>query len=213
MAQYLRLEAFRATPLVTEPFDFLIVPGFVEPAALAAINANYPKISARGSFPVDELPCGPAFRNLLDELEGDEFREAFEEKFNVDLAGRPTVTTVRGLCGQGDGQIHTDSKSKIITVLIYMNPAWEQSGGRLRLLRSNNDINDIVAEVPPVAGALLAFRRSHNSWHGHEPFAGERRVIQFNWLTSQGNRQIAMLRHHASASFKRVLQMILPSRP
>jgi hypothetical protein len=213
MAQYLRLEAFRATPLVKEPFEFLIVPGFVEPAALAAINADYPKLSARGSFPVDELRCGPAFRNLLDELEGDEFREAFEEKFNLDLAGRPTVTTVRGLCGQGDGQIHTDSKSKIITVLIYMNPAWEQSGGRLRLLRSDNDINDVVAEVPPVAGALLAFRRSHNSWHGHEPFVGARRVIQFNWLTSQGNRQIAMLRHHASASFKRVLQMILPSRP
>ena len=38
---------------------------------------------------------------------------------------------------------------------------------------------------------MLAFKRSNNSWHGHEPFAGERRVIQFNWLTSQGNRQIA----------------------
>jgi hypothetical protein len=58
----------------------------------------------------------------------------------------------------------------------------------------------------------LAFKRSHNSWHGHESFSGEPRVIQFNWLTSQGNRQIAMLRHHTSASFKRVLQMILPNR-
>ena len=212
MPACLRLEALRATPLVSEPFEHLIVPGFVDQAALAEINADYPKISARGSFPVDEVSYGPAFQGLLDALEGEQFRETFEKKFGIDLGGRPTVTTVRGQCGQGDGRIHTDSASKIITVLIYMNPAWEQPGGRLRLLRSGHDINDIIAEVPPVAGTLLAFKRSGNSWHGHEPFVGERRVIQFNWLTSQGNRQIAMLRHHASASVKRMLQMIMPSR-
>ena len=212
MPNCLKLEAFRRTPLVKEPFEYLIVPGFIETSALAAINADYPKISARGSFPVDEVTYGAAFQELLDELEGDPFREAFEEKFGIELAGKPTVTTVRGQCGTGDGQIHTDSKSKIITVLIYMNPSWEQPGGRLRLLRSARDLNDIIVEVPPVAGTMLAFKRSDNSWHGHETFVGERRVIQFNWLTSQGNRQIAMLRHHASASFKRMLQMILPSR-
>ena len=212
MPGYLRVDAFRSTPLVSEPFEHLIVSGFVDPKGLAAINADYPKISTSGSFPVDQVSFGPAFQTLLDELEGDEFREAFEEKFGLDLADRPTVTTVRGHCDARDGKIHTDSKSKIITVLIYMNEAWEQTGGRLRLLRSGHDLNDIILEVPPVSGTLLAFKRSNNSWHGHEPFAGERRVIQFNWLTSQGNRQIAMLRHHTSASFKRMLQMILPNR-
>ena len=128
------------------------------------------------------------------------------------LSGRPTVTTVRGRCDLSDGRIHTDSTSKIITVLIYMNESWDEAGGRLRLLRSAKNLNDIIVEVPPIAGTLLAFKRSNNSWHGHEPFSGERRVIQFNWLTSQGNRQIAMLRHHTSASFKRVLQKILPGR-
>jgi SM-20-related protein len=97
-------------------------------------------------------------------------------------------------------------------VLIYMNESWEQAGGRLRLLRSADNLNDILIEVPPVAGTLLAFKRSDNSWHGHEPFAGERRVIQFNWLTSEGNRQIAMLRHHTSAAFKRMLQTLRPGR-
>jgi hypothetical protein len=212
MPGYLRLEAFRATPLVKEPFEHLIVSGFVGPAALAAINADYPKISTSGSFPVDQVGYGPAFQTLLDELESDAFREAFEEKFALDLSGRPTVTTVRGRCDARDGKIHTDSTSKIITVLIYMNESWEQACGRLRLLRSADNLNDIITEVPPVAGTMLAFKRSDNSWHGHEPFAGERRVIQFNWLTSEGNRQIAMLRHHTSASFKRVLQMILPGR-
>lgn len=212
MTEYLRLEALRGTPLESEPFAHLVVPGFVSAAGLAAINADYPKISSAGSFPTDQLVFGPAFQRLLDELESDGFREAFEEKFQLDLAGRPTITTVRGRCGAADGKIHTDSKTKIITVLIYMNESWENAGGRLRLLRSAHDLNDVILEVPPVAGTLLAFKRSNNSWHGHESFSGERRVIQFNWLTSAGNRQIAMLRHHTSASFKRVLQMILPGR-
>jgi SM-20-related protein len=209
---YLGIEQFRTTPLVRQPFEHLIVPQFIGPRALAAINADYPTISTSGSFPVDQLAFGSTFRTLLDELNSDEFREAFEEKFGIELTGRPTITTVRGRCGPADGKIHTDSLTKIITVLIYMNESWDQPGGRLRLLRSSHDLNDIIVEVPPIGGTLLAFKRSNNSWHGHEPFVGDRRVIQFNWLTSQGNRQIAMLRHHTSASFKRLLHMVMPSR-
>jgi SM-20-related protein len=212
MSNYLRLDAFRATPLATLPFPHLIVDGFIGKAPLAAINADYPQLTSPGSFPVDQVTFGPAFRALLEELESDEFREAFEEKFGLDLSGRPTITTVRGRCDPRDGKIHTDSKSKIITVLLYMNENWEDAGGRLRLLRSAHDLDDIIVEVPPVAGTMLAFKRSNNSWHGHEPFAGERRVIQFNWLTTQGNQQIANLRHHTSASFKRIMQMIRPAR-
>ena len=212
MLHYLGIKKFHTTALVRQPFEHLIVPEFISPQALAEINDDYPKISTSGSFPVDQLVFGPAFQTLLQELNSDEFREAFEEKFELDLSGRPTITTVRGRCGPADGKIHTDSATKIITVLIYMNEAWDQSGGRLRLLRSSHDLNDIIVEVPPISGTLLAFKRSNNSWHGHESFVGERRVIQFNWLTSQGNRQIAMLRHHTSASFKRLLQMVMPSR-
>ena len=213
MPNYLRLEAFRTTPLVTQPFQHLVVPGFIGPAALAEINADYPKISSSGSFPVDQVTFGPAFQTLLDELESDEFREAFEEKFaHRSLGPADRHHRARPLRRKRRPRSTPTSKSKIITVLIYMNETWGQAGGRLRLLRSAHDLNDIIVEVPPVSGTLLAFKRSNNSWHGHEPFAGERRVIQFNWLTSQGNRQIAMLRHHTSASFKRMLQMILPNR-
>ena len=210
MLRYLGIEQFRATPLERDPFEHLIVPQFIAPNALAEINSDYPEISTSGSFPVDQVVFGPAFRTLLDELNGDTFRVAFEDKFGIDLSGRPTITTVRGRCGPADGKIHTDSKTKIITVLLYMNESWDQPGGQLRLLRSSQNLNDIIVEVPPIAGTLLAFKRSNNSWHGHEPFVGERRVIQFNWLTSAGNRQIAMLRHHTSASFKRLLQMVMP---
>ena len=119
--RHLDLEALKAVPLTREPFEYFVVPGFVRPEARTKINRDYPKIAEGGSFPVAQLSYGPAFREFLDELESDEFREAFEEKFALDLAGRPTTITVRGQCSPKDGRIHTDTKSKIITILIYMN--------------------------------------------------------------------------------------------
>jgi len=203
--RYLDLESFKATPLTREPFQFLSVPNFLTDEACAAINRDYPKIAESGSFPVAQLSFGSAFQELLDELGSDEFRAAFEQKFGIDLTGRPHTVTVRGRCAAKDGRIHTDTKSKIITILLYMNPEWEHSGGRLRLLKSNAGLDDPIMEVPPAAGTLLAFKRSENSWHGHMPYEGERRVIQFNWVTSEGDRRVAMLRHHLSAAFKRLL--------
>jgi len=77
-------------------------------------------------------------------------------------------------------------------------------GRLLRLLRSGTDIDDVVAEVPPLDGTLVAFRRSDNSWHGHKPFIGERRVIQLNWVTSERIKLYEVLRHRASAWLKRL---------
>ncbi len=58
--------------------------------------------------------------------------------------------------------------TKLITVLIYMNGKWESPVGRLRLLRSPDNLNDVVAEVPPDEGTLLVFRNRPNAWHGFE---------------------------------------------
>jgi len=203
--RFMDLDAFRATPLTRTPFEFLMVPNFLNAEACTQINRDYPRIGESGSFPVAQLAFGPAFQQFLDELASDEFRAAFAEKFDADLTGRPHTITVRGRCSPRDGRIHTDTKSKILTILIYMNPAWEHAGGRLRLLKSDAGLDDPIMEVPPAAGTLLAFKRSENSWHGHMPFEGERRVIQFNWVTSEGDRRIAMLRHHLSAAVKRLL--------
>ena len=81
MSAALDLDAFRATPLQHEPFDYLIVPRFVRGEALERINGDYPAIGERGSFPVNRVSYGPAFKSLLDELESEEFRAAFEQKF------------------------------------------------------------------------------------------------------------------------------------
>lgn len=198
------LDRFESTPLVREPFEFLVVPGFVKAEALTAVNNDYPQIEKRGSFPLSEVEYGPAFAQLMEDLNSPEMRAAFEKKFSLDLSGRPTMATVRGKCSEKDGQIHTDSETKIITVLIYMNNSWETSGGRLRLLRSSDNLDDMILEVPPSEGTLLAFKRSDNSWHGHKPFAGDRRVIQFNWVTTEDVVRREQARHRFSATLKKV---------
>ena len=198
-------ESFRATPLNGDPYEHVIVNAFVKPEALRKINADYPLIEDTGSFPVEGLEFGPGFEQMVEALESDEFRNAFEEKFHVDLSGRPTTITVRGRCAGDDGQIHTDSVGKIITILIYLNLGWDNSGGRLRLLRAKN-IEDVAAEVVPSGGNLVAFLRSDHSWHGHLPFSGERRVVQFNWVVNKRNQTIVLLRHRLSASVKHLLR-------
>jgi SM-20-related protein len=204
MLSMLDLEKFRTTPLTREPFEFLIVPEFVNADARSAIDNDYPEVARPGSFPLREVTYGPAFAKLIEEMRSAEFRQAFEEKFNVDLTNRPDMITVRGRCSEKDGKIHTDSETKIITILIYMNPAWESSGGRLRLLRSATNLNDMIEEVPPTEGTLLAFRRSNNSWHGHKPFSGPRRAIQFNWVTSDAVVRREQNRHRFSAWVKKL---------
>ena len=197
-------DALANTPCGHDPYDYVIVPGFVRAAALPAIHETYPEIDQPGSFPYQSLAYGDAFSSLLDELQGPEMRAAIEKVFDVDLTDRPTTVTVRGRCQLKDGRIHQDSTEKIITVLVYMNPDWEESGGRLRVLRSDRDLEDFAAEVPPAEGTLLAFRRSDTSYHGHKPFEGQRRVLQLNWVTSDKFARRERHRHAISAFFKRL---------
>ena len=129
---------------------------------------------------------------------------AFAEKFAIDLIDRPTMVTVRGRSRARDGRIHTDTEDKLITVLVYLNTDWQNQEGRLRILRSDNDIEDYAAEVPPRAGTLLAFRCGDRAFHGHTSFIGERRVIQLNWVKNSWVVRREQIRHQFSAQFKRL---------
>jgi SM-20-related protein len=200
----LDLDAFAATPLTNEPYPHLIVPGFLRRRTFDALAGDYPSIAKPGSFPVSEVRYGAGFQALLDELEGPAMREACAAKFAIDLANRPTMVTVRGRAQRKDGRIHADSTTKLITVLVYMNAAWEESGGRLRLLRGRDNLDDYFAEVPPIEGTLVAFKVTPNSWHGHEPIEGERRVIQLNWVRDAAVVRHEQTRHRFSARLKRL---------
>jgi hypothetical protein len=156
-----------------------------------------------GSWPLPGLSYGPAFTELVEELEGEEVRRAFEEKFDIDLSARPTMITARGMCRASDGQVHTDSRTKLITVLIYLNQTWENDGGKLRLLRSQ-DLNDFATEVPPNAGTAITFLNTADAWHGHQSYSGPRRAIQLNWVTDAGVVVREQARHRVSGFFKKL---------
>ena len=201
--RYLDFDALARTPTASEPYAHLIVERFIHPDMFAQVSADYPATPGPGSHPPSELAISGHFAGLMDELLGAEFRAAMEAKFGVDLTGKPTMYTVRGAVREKDGTVHTDSKTKIVTVLIYMNEGWEADGGRLRILRSR-DLDDHVAEVPPNGGTLLAFLRSEKSWHGHKPHAGPRRAIQLNWVTSPDVVEREQGRHRLSTRMKKV---------
>ena len=200
----LNIDALANTICQRSPYDHVIVPRFIKAEALPAINSSYPNIKKPGSYPHNILKFGPAFTSLLGELQGAEMREAVEKVFEVDLTNRPTTVTVRGRCQKKDGRIHTDSIEKIITVLVYINQGWKNEGGFLRILRSDNDIENYAAEVPTVDGTLIAFRRGENSWHGHKRYVGERRVLQLNWVIDERFARREKGRHILSAFLKRL---------
>jgi hypothetical protein len=210
LMNYCDFAALERTPLERDPFDFIVVPDFLKSELFVSVLADYPKVPGPGSHPPAELSIRGHFRALIDELRGPQFQWAIERKFGVDLTGRPTMYTVRGYVREKDGSIHTDSKTKIITVLLYMNERWQDDAGRLRLLRGPDDLDDYVAEVPPYGGTLLAFRRADNSWHGHKPFSGPRRAIQLNWVTSQEVVDNEQRRHGLSTKLKRFKNILLP---
>jgi len=198
----LDLDCLRDAPLRRDPFEFVVVDRFVRAEHVPALLADFPDMKRHGSFPLGALDCGPAFARRAGELEGEELRRAIEEKFTIDLDGRPTMITVRGHSDGKDGRIHTDWATKLITLLLYMNPAREEEAGRLRLLRRADDLADCAAEVAPLAGTMVAFRRSAASFHGHYPHRGERRVVQLNWVTDAAVVRRELGRHRWSARLK-----------
>ena len=204
--RYFDLEGFRATGVRPDPFPHLAMDDFLRPKYHAAIDRDFPPIVQAGSFDPSRLATGPAMNEALDELRGERTMAAVAEKFGIDLRGRPTTITLRGQARAKDGRIHTDSRDKLVTLLIYLNSGWttETGGGCLRLLRSASDIEDYETEVPARMGTLVAFACTPDAWHGHLPYVGRRRSIQLNWVVDKDAAERTRSRHLRSAFWKKL---------
>jgi hypothetical protein len=199
------LDKVRAAPVAREPFSYFLAEHVIPDADLSAVRRDFPAIQSTGVYPLDELTYGEAFARLIEEIKSRDLEAVLEEKLGVDLSDKPLMITVRGHCHRRDGRIHTDSKDKVVTCLLYLNdPEWEQSEGRLRLLRNGENLEDKLAEIPPNGGTLVVFKRSDNSWHGHTSYEGPRRYIMFNWVTSGLTLAKNVQRHKLSARLKRL---------
>jgi SM-20-related protein len=201
-------DALEATPLGTDPFPHLVVAHFVPPASLARVLADLPPLGRRGSIPPGSVRLGAMAAALVQELEGSALRGAIARRFDLNLDDAPTMLTLRGWTNERDGKIHTDSRTKRVTVLLYLNPendAFAQHEGCLRLLRSPTDLDDYAVEVPPVNGTLLVFPNSLTAWHGHKTFTGQRYSIQLNYMTRDASARSELRRHRFSAFMKRLM--------
>jgi SM-20-related protein len=179
----LNADAVRNAPLSKEPYSFFLGGGVLKEEAIPELKRDFPNITKPGYLTVDEVDLKGKFKTLVDEIESDEFSTVLSEKFGINLNQYPRLTTIRKLSQSKDGRIHTDGPSKVMTLLIYMNDEWQADGsGRLRVLYDEKNFEPFAAEVPPTMGTVFGFLRSDNSWHGHQPFAGERKVVQTAWI-------------------------------
>lgn len=191
-----------------QPFAFLTATGMLREDARAALQHDFPRYPEAGFFPHQPGDCGPAINTLIEEITAPAFADALGEKLGVTtMSTLPALVTLCSRLNRRHGTIHTDSRAKVVTALVYLESHWPHgSAGCLRFLGRIDDIETMIApELPPVFGNLAAFRRTQNSFHGHLPFAGQRRVIQLAWLTCDAELRRKTRRGRATRWLKRVL--------
>ena len=189
------------------PFPFMIAHGQLPDEARGDLERDFPHYPSAGFFPWDPTDCGPSINALVEQLTAPAFAGLIGQRLGIpDLGRYPTLVTLCRLMNKRHGTIHTDSRSKVATALLYLNPQWpDTSDGCLRFLEKIDDIDAMLApELPPLYGEFAVFKRCDNSFHGHLPFEGERRVIQVAWLTSEEEKLRKTRRGKFSRAFKKI---------
>ena len=175
---------------------------FVYPEQFPKVTADFPTLPGLGLHPPSALELKGAFATMLEEFYSDRFRDIIAEKFEVDLKDKPFMSTVRGYTGTRDGHMHTDFETQD-----HHGPDLSQQllgeegrqsaplarGHRHRGLRQGD-----LADRRRAPG-VQAFDRS---WHGHLPFEGPRRSIQFNWVTDRFTAFKENARHFLGSKLK-----------
>lgn len=204
MSSVLRLDALKDAEVKSTPFPYFVVDHSIVDSEVQAVVKDFPKITQGGSYNLDDVEIKPNFDRLLKSVDTPEFRQILTDKFGVNVMEHPMMITLRGFSRQKDGRIHSDSKSKLLTILIYLNESWDAETGRLRILNDNHDINNYVEEINAGPGSLVAFKVTDNGWHGYIPYEGQRQSIQINFLTSEKANAKHKFFHGLSAKFKKV---------
>lgn len=188
-----------------EPYSHVMSANVLSDGAREKLQSDFPGISRPGFFPLSEMAVNGAFADLIEDMSSDRFAAVLGERLGIDLSGKPRLITVRKWSAAKDGRIHNDGEAKIATALIYLNDDWAGSGdGCFRVLNGPESMDDYAFEVSPTFGALAAFKRSDNSWHGHPSFVGERRVVQMAYLRSQEDLERKARRGRLSLFLKKL---------
>ncbi len=192
----------------SEPFPFLVAHNLVSEDQKQELVRDFPTMKGAGYLPYEETLCGPSINSVIEELVAPEFADQLGNVLGIErLSQFPTYVSISKTLNKRHGRIHTDGKSKVATMLLYLNDEWpDRASGCLRFLNQLDDINDtVVPEIVPDYGTLVAFKRAENSFHGHLPFEGERRAIQIAWLVSAEDKLRKSRRGKLSHKLKALL--------
>ena len=204
MTSILKLDALKNAEVASTPYPYFVVENALADSEVQAVIQDFPKIEQGGSFNIEDVEIKPNFDRFLKSLDTPEFRQILTDKFDVNVMEHPMMITLRGYSRQKDGRIHSDSKSKLLTILIYLNESWDAPTGRLRILNDDKDINNYVTEINAGPGSLVAFKVTDNGWHGYIPYEGQRQSIQINFLTSEKANAKHKFFHGLSAKVKKI---------
>lgn len=204
MTHILKLDALKAAQVITTPYPYFVVENALLDTEVQSIIQDFPKIEQGGSYNIEDVTLNPNFDRFLKSLDCKEFREILTKKFDVDVMEHPMMITLRGYSRQKDGRIHSDSKTKLLTILIYLNESWTAPNGRLRILNDEKNLDNYAAEINAGPGTLVAFKVVEHGWHGYVPYEGQRQSIQINFLTSEKANAKHRFVHGLSAKLKKV---------
>lgn len=204
MNRILDLQKLHQAEINADYFPYCQVDCVINKDFIRDIVNEFPEITMRGSIPSHRLVYGSTFKQLIEELHHESLRDLIAEKFSIDLSNSHPMLTVRGRTEMKDGRIHTDTPSKLITVLLYLNESWVEQTGNLRLLKNKDSLENYFEEISPTFGKLLVFKVTDNCWHGHHPFEGKRNTLQLNYVTSQKIVNTEMKRHSFSYTLKKL---------
>ncbi len=204
----LDLDHIREASVRPAPYPFFVAPNALVAERATDIAAAFPLIDRPGAVGVDQANQSPLFAQLLDDLRGDALREIIAEKLDLDLDHRDIVINVRGQVRLTDGNIHTDTPSKLATVLLYFDPPDAASDTGLRILRGSKDLDDVVEEIPSTLGTMLVFKVTPDCWHGHKPYVGKRHSLQLNYLSGVKTIGKHQLVHRLIGRAKRKLNVL-----
>ena len=201
MTQILNKQALKTAVINKDFFPYCYIKNsFNNNQLTKKILLDFPLINKGGSFNI------PSKENSINELVNDfknpVIKSILSDKFNVDLDRASTIATLRGYSRRKDGNIHSDSSSKILTILIYLNKTWDHENGLLRLLKTKDNLDDYIVEIPANLGSMVIFKVTNNCWHGYKSFEGERKSIQINYVHKRSHK-VHLIRHSISSFLKK----------
>ena len=114
-----------ATVVRDAPFPLLIATDVLDRSAEASLGADFPQYRGAGFFPYASSDCGASMNTLIAELTAPAFADQVGDLLGIErLSQYPVLVTICRALNLRHGTMHTDSRSKVASALVYLNPDW-----------------------------------------------------------------------------------------